>query len=121
MNSKIKNKLGIILNHFVSTRQVGHTTVMKEGVNAHPESLVLVHSSDNAKALKLDTSQIVSLNTLERLRGSKKPLVIDNAAMYSLLSETLHYISSLEEHIDTEIQRRKQAEQKLHTVKSVLV
>lgn len=97
---KIKEKLTELANYYSINRQVGHTSIMLNGTNSCENSAIVVHNHDFGTHLKKQcnkTTQIISVNSLDKqLRGLSKPLVIDNATLFSLFSEASEKISELE-------------------------
>lgn len=101
---KIKDKLEILYHYYITTRQVGHSTLLKTGLdNYENKKFVLAYSKSDNVFLKCKPNEIISwvdLN-LGSLIGFDRPLIIDNGVMDVLLRETLNYIESLEEDRET--------------------
>ena len=93
---KIKEKLKAIRDYYDMTRQVGHTSLMKEGVVNSDKKLVLVHKQLD-HLFGCDKKDQVSWHNLDKLIGQNKPLVIDNGIMWLMLNEALEEIEKLEE------------------------
>lgn len=79
-----------LVEHFISARQAGHTTVQREGWERHPEALVVTagfawgsHEKAPARALN------VFADFSERLRGHTHPVVIETDAVRHLLAALL--------------------------------
>jgi len=99
---KIEKKLEELLHYFMSTRAVGHTTLLKRGTNNYDKPFfVLTHNTEAGNALKFWPKNIISLHNLDRLRGSNRPLTIDNGAMIEILSDALFRIETQEGQIKT--------------------
>src|ERR1035437_2418827 len=84
-----------LLTYYDSARQVGHTHAMLAG-GSNSDCMILCvtrSGSDN-----IDPKKLVSLGQVNngRLRGMRKPILIDNHAMYALLSGALCEINALE-------------------------
>lgn len=95
---KTVEKLQEIMTYYEASRQAGHTTLMKQGTdNYKGEKLILVHSLNAGTDLGYNRKELVSWGDLSKLRGNKKPLAIDNGTMWSILRDTIHDISILEE------------------------
>jgi hypothetical protein len=84
-----------LLMYLDSTRGVGHTTTMLQGAE-NTDCLVVGHNHDMYDILKTimggkKNIHFRSLSQVERdgLRGYRMPIVLDNAALYSLLSSLL--------------------------------
>lgn len=92
----IKEKLEILRNYYVATRQVGHTTLMKEGTdNYEREKLVLTYNKNHGAELGIKPQQVISWYNLN-INGYSAALAIDNGTMQIMLEETLKYINELE-------------------------
>jgi len=91
----IKQKLQTLTDYYNSTRGVGHTKTLLEGTNRVKSTII------HANQLQIDKDKgpnlKITLHNLDKLRGRKDPIAIDNAALYSLFSESASEISHLEE------------------------
>ena len=97
-----EKKLELLLKYYYSTRNAGHTTLMKEGINHFDKDFfVLSMHSDDYRELEIKPQELISLQNLDKLIGHKKPMVIDNGAMIELLSDALMRIEALNEEIKT--------------------
>jgi hypothetical protein len=82
---------------FWKTRQVGNTTLMKEGLKNYNRDFALVsHTKGFAKEILetgcSDKGKPFSMDDLQTLIGSKIPVAVDHAVMVGLLEDTLHHI-----------------------------
>ena len=96
---KIKETLNDLLHYYESTRQVGHTAAMIEGVANSPQTMVLVGNFAQGKCLmpKVSEKQVVPIGSISTaLCDRRAPLVIDNAAMWLILHEAKKEIERLE-------------------------
>lgn len=98
---KIKEKLETLACYYDVTRCVGHTTAMIDGLKNTDDALVICHSNEMCKHIKQKLNPkskviIKSINSPNILSGYKKPLLIDNCALHSILLESLHEIQRLE-------------------------
>jgi hypothetical protein len=95
---KTLDKLKELKYYYMATRNVGHTTLMKEGfINySKPKAILSTHLVDYQE-FKCNRNEVVSLESLDRLRGSSRSLAIDNGAMIVLLTESINTIEKLEE------------------------
>ena len=95
----IKNLLTEIWS-YLSIRQTGKTTLLKTGIDSYDRPhWILVPTMDYGRSFILEgnkNQKIVSFKNLDKLRGSKDPLVIDHTAISTLISMTLDYINDLE-------------------------
>ena len=97
----ITEKIEILMNYYDSTRQVGHTTLMKMGVNNFDkEKLILSYNKEHGAELNVDPKEVISWYGLDNLKRHNAPLAIDNGVMWVMLSETLEYIRMLEKSIE---------------------
>ena len=95
---KIEKKLEKLLNYYLETRQVGHTTLMKEGTNHYDKDFfVLTMNMQHGDAIELKPKNIISWQNIDRLIGHNKPLAIDNGTMTELLIDAIMRIEALDE------------------------
>lgn len=97
---KIKEKLQALKDYYENTRQVGHTTLLKEGTNNFMDKkFILAYKKEYSDFYGCKPEDIISwcrLNS-DSLKGHKRPLAIDNGIMFELLRETLEEIEKLEQ------------------------
>lgn len=95
----IKEKLLDLKTYYETTRQVGHTTKMINGAKSG-KCLVLTHNMQMEKHIKNMCKNkemiIVSLKSRNFIRGFNLPLLIDNAAMYELICDTLKELDKIQ-------------------------
>jgi len=74
------------------TRQCGHTQAILEGARRTDGVVVVVGKLAEASLLKkrLPAARFVSLDMLYQLKGLRKPLLLDNAALFQLLDRAIH-------------------------------
>jgi len=95
---KIEKKLEKLLHYYLETRQVGHTTLMKEGINHYDKDFfVLTMNMQHGDAIELNPKNIISWENLDKLQGHNRPLTIDNGTMIELLIDAMMRIEALEE------------------------
>jgi hypothetical protein len=95
---KIEKKLIELITYYGTTRQAGHTTLLKEGTKHYDRPFfVLTHNMNHGRELGLDPKDVISYQDPEKLRGYSRPLVIDNGVMHELLSDALMRIEALKE------------------------
>jgi hypothetical protein len=92
----IKQNLESLYRYYFSTRGVGHTYTMLNGVVSNPKVKVVTANVAHAKTLGLKREQVITLDNLDRLRGNNCPLVFDNYTLMCLLNDTLCEINRLE-------------------------
>jgi hypothetical protein len=104
---KTLKKLKILLAYYSINRGVGHTALLKEGTrNYDGDKFVLSHRKTDCQYLDVKPEEVISWENLDPLCGSKKPLIIDNAAIICILYETVAKLNELKE------QNKKLREQK---------
>jgi hypothetical protein len=82
------------INYVLGQRQVGHTTLMKKGVeNYDREFGVIAHNKNSAESIikdaKSEFGKSFSIQNLGSARGLSMPFVIDNYALGQLIDETI--------------------------------
>ena len=97
----IKDKLHELICYYDITRRAGHTHGMLEGANYIDNPLILTHDTQMAthikKLLRSPKGVVVkSINSPSCLRGFRRPLFIDNAALMVLFKEAVNEIKRLE-------------------------
>jgi len=97
--TKTLEKLIILYDYYLNTRGCGHTKLMIDGVkNYDREKILLAHKISYGKDLVNDIKcDIVSWNNLNKLKGKRIPIAIDNGTMCLILEESIDLISNLKE------------------------
>lgn len=93
-----EEKLVLLKAYYDTRRGVGHTTVMMKGVVGSQHAIVLAHTARYAEDLRNiygRETQIVTWDALDRLLGRRDALVIDNAAMITILGDALEVMRKL--------------------------
>ena len=94
----IKKKLETIIQYYQSTRQVGHTTLMKKGTDNYDKPFfVLTYSMVHGETMGFDVTNTISYQNPDKLKGHTRPLVIDNAVIPEILGDALMRIEALEQ------------------------
>lgn len=98
------------------TRQIGNTTLTKEGTKNYDREFGLVSHTKGFAQDILSTSpgkgKPYSIDNLDLLKGEKMPIVVDHAAMVNVIRDTLHHlnnsmpIAQVHEEIEKESRRR---------------
>ena len=100
-------------------RQVGNTTLMKEGLKNYNRDFALVsHTKGFADEILMsgcsDKGKPASIDNLQTLVGSKMPVAVDHTVMVGLLKDTLHHLNNsvpIDKHNqEIEIQSRRRVE-----------
>ena len=81
------SKLSILSDYYFMRRQVGHTTAMLNGARSDKNIMVVVAHKGQMDYIELPRKQMITLAELERLRGLKRPLLIDHFALQTIFSE----------------------------------
>ncbi len=98
----ILRQLKEIQTYYEVTRQAGHTVGMINGIKETENPVVMVANLDQGRHLKKTVEKLpkntvfYSINSPHGLRGYKKPLFIDNAAMWMLCKKAAEEIERLE-------------------------
>ena len=107
----LKQKLELLAAYFQRTQQVGHTALVRQGFDDYPgDKLILSRTMNRGNRLRCLKSQIVTLNTLDRLNGHNWPMVIDNDVIIELFHKTLWELDELEEKLNKANVKIKQLE-----------
>lgn len=96
-----KSQLIELAQYLELSRRAGHTTAMMEGAKS-ADCIVLAHNQAGADLLKTlePKGKVVALPAIAtQLKGERKPLLVDNAAMAAILSLALGEISRLEKKV----------------------
>jgi hypothetical protein len=89
----IENILEQIIGYYDSTRGVGHTYATLKGVLNTKSNMVVLSKKVEYPPIVRD--RLVTLWTLNSLKGTKQPLVFDNAVLRELFQSALLRISEL--------------------------
>jgi len=88
----------LLYEYYISTRQKGHTKLIKEGLENFDGDnipIVITHSADMGNYISKSISKdidFITLNSLYKLVGDNRPIVFDNAAMYVMLKSVINII-----------------------------
>lgn len=110
METRIEKQLESVIELYSCVRGVGHTKAVVEGAKA--QGAVVVVSNERMKpyinSISSDTVSTVSISSLEKLRGSNKPVVFDNDVILSLSQNSLSEIKHLKKIIGNLNEKLKQ-------------
>jgi hypothetical protein len=96
----IQKKLSDLLFYYESTRRIGHTTLMKKGTDNYGDNkCILAFNMEHGNNMGFKPKEIITLQNLDRTKGSSRPMAIDNGTMIVLLTETLKEFGKLEREI----------------------
>jgi thymidine kinase len=92
------------LQYYLSIRQTGKTTLLKEGVDNYSKYhwIVVPTIGDGEKLFdrRNKLHQLVSLNNLQKVRGTSQAMIIDQEANLQIFSMALDEIQRLEDESD---------------------
>lgn len=103
--ARVLNQLDLLAFHWAGgLRGVGQTHAMRKGLDASPDALLLVHNAGYGSNLvgggaSTPSARVVTLDSLDRLRGMKRPLLADHYAVGQLLHKAAATIRHLEQKI----------------------
>jgi len=83
--------------YLLTSRGVGHSTLMKIGTNNYKrDKFVLCSERRIGESLGLRKSETLSMDSLQTLRGDNRPMVMDNSALVQMFSDILLKVKELE-------------------------
>lgn len=91
----IEDILAQIIGYYDSTRGVGHTNATLNGFLNTTSNMVVLSKKAINVGMARNRDRIVTLWTLNNLKGTKIPLVFDNAVLRELFQSALMRISEL--------------------------
>lgn len=89
MKSKTLQKLADVIST-LTTRQVGHTTLMKKGIDSYDHPFgVITQSVASSKEIigENPNGSAYTISTLDNMRGTKMPVIFDNHALAKFLGD----------------------------------
>lgn len=95
--------LHALMNAYVNTRGAGHTQVAVKSVLNDPDAILIVASTEYGNSIRsqdglpLPKNKFISLGQLKKLRGNRKPIILDNSAIFWAAEETEGLLESLVE------------------------
>lgn len=98
----VKDKVNLLEAHYRFHRGVGNTSLLIEGSRHFSgEHFVLAHNIDTAKRICKETGGTpISLDNLDRLRGTTFPIIIDNSALQFLFHDVSNEMARLRNEVD---------------------
>lgn len=114
---KMRDTLMEFVNYYNITRGIGHTTRVINGIDGS-NAIVVVPThrmGDHIRSKCKDKSdiQFVSISSMDRLRGTREPLVFDNAALQQLFVGAIDEMDRLTNEIASLKEKMKQAKKAL--------
>ena len=96
------------ISYSLSLRGIGKTTLLKKGADGYPDNFLLI-TRTLAQANKITTNpkcMPLPLDSLERIRGNRYPILIDHEALLYIVSQVQYRISDLEEEASAQEKER---------------
>lgn len=94
---RLTDKLRRLDTYFACARQVGHTALLRQGFdNWSGDKLILTTNMKEGHKLKCLESQIVTLDSLDRLQGRDWPMLVDNSVLVHLFHSAILELEGLE-------------------------
>lgn len=81
------SKLAILVDYYFIRRRVGHTSAMLNGARSDKNIIVVVAHKAQMNYIELPKEQMITIGELDRLRGLKKPVLIDHLALQTMFYE----------------------------------
>ena len=106
--SQILDKLKDVVAYYSTVRQVGHTTMMVEGViehlldSKHDKPVIMIGTGQQGRLFREfcpKADQVSWSGNLNGLRGRRQPLAWDNCAIMMMASEAAQEIEKLQEEV----------------------
>src|SRR5271166_1547571 len=96
-------KLHALMDAYSNTRGAGHTQVAVKAVLNDPDAILLVGTSDfgnnirSQDGLPLPKNKFISLGGIKKLRGNRRPIILDNSVIFHAAEEVEGLFESLVE------------------------
>jgi hypothetical protein len=96
---RVGEALTFLAHYYQVSRQAGHTTLLKRGLDNSEDVVLVAHTirAGREVAQGRPSVEIVTLASLDRLRGSRKPIIFDNAALEHIFRYGARRIRQLED------------------------
>jgi hypothetical protein len=99
--SDIEERLKELLDYMDTCRQAGSTALLERAVEEHGVDAHVVFITVKAGIdAGFKDRNVVSLNSLTRIRGRGWPMVFDNSALFDIFTLALARIRSLQKQVD---------------------
>jgi hypothetical protein len=92
----IQQTLETLIRYYVDNRANGYSTTLSNGMRHTVATVLLLTSNVRKDIPKKSNVKNVSLRSLDRLRGQRAPLMIDNDALLEILIAASKRIEELE-------------------------
>ena len=93
------SKLGILADYYFVRRRVGHTSAMLNGARSDKNIIVVVAHKAQKNYIDLPKEQMITIAELDKLRGLKKPALIDHHALQIMFYELNKELNDKDEQI----------------------
>jgi len=81
------SKLSILADYYFMRRRVGHTSAMLNGARSDKNIIVVVAHKAQMNYIELPKEQMITIGELDKLRGLKKPVLVDHLALQTMFYE----------------------------------
>ena len=111
----IKSILSGLAAYLHASRRVGHTTAMIRGAQNTENVVVLAHTHSYASQLQklVPGAKVVSMHSIESLRGRHSPLVVDNSALWDICQSASDEIERMESSLRRLLDQKDEAMQQV--------
>lgn len=100
---KLKDKFQMLYAYYDINRRVGHTRLMKEGTKHYENDFILIVPNLGMGKVLLQNDndrpnvKCLTINSLNNLVGSNKPIIFDNSTLHELFKEAYETLNKFEE------------------------
>lgn len=94
------SKLSILADYYLVRRQVGHTSAMLNGARSDKNIIVVVANKTQKDYIELPNEQMITIGELIKLKGLKKPVLIDHYALQLMFYELNKELNDKKEQIE---------------------
>ncbi len=96
---RTKEKLLLLMTYLHNAQRVGNTTLLVNGLRYSDNGIVVVRNIGDVKNIQSHCEKkvnYISWDNIDRLRGTRSPIIIDNSALMHILYDALELITELE-------------------------
>lgn len=94
------SKLNVLVDYYFTRRQVGHTSAMLNGARSDKNIIVVVSNKTQKDYIELPKEQMITIAELDKLKGLKKPVLIDHYALQVMFWELNKELNDKKEQIE---------------------
>lgn len=88
-----------LVDYYFVRRRVGHTSAMLNGARSDKNIVVVVAHKAQINYIELPKEQMITLGELDKLKGLKKPVLIDHYALQIMFHELNKELNNKDEQI----------------------